>query len=243
MRYDSHNDEHYPSTSTTATPCPATYIRYVFDGEDTILEGTDGKLYPIYRKALHSRPHSGKPNTSNDKLIRDDHLFVMDPESDLRELVDRAVHAQKDPGLTADVVRFRAQKNREATLAARLKSLEEDIRLNHDALSLTRRHLIHARAATRIFNAVYETPAPEAPTHRAYFIPKLRGAQGPADTLRRAHTPPEDAKTAGSPHTDAPRSLPLNSVTSASRYPPTIAPSTAQTTGTVSFAPVTSTSR
>jgi hypothetical protein len=136
--------------------------------------------------------HPGKPNTQNDKLIRDDHLFVMDPESDLRELVDRAVHAQKDPGLTADVVRFRAQKNRENTLAARLKSLEEDIRLNHDALSFTRRHLIHARAATRIFNAVYETPAPEAPTHRAYFIPKLRGAQGPADTLRRAHTPPDD---------------------------------------------------
>jgi hypothetical protein len=39
---------------------------------------------------------------------------------------------------------------------------------------------------------VYETPAPEAPTHRAYFIPKLWGAQGPADTLRRAQTPPDD---------------------------------------------------
>jgi hypothetical protein len=118
MRYDSHNDEHYPIyVDDGDTLSPSTYIRYVFDGEDTILEGTDGKLYPIYRKALHSRPHSGKPNTTNDKLIRDDHLFVMDPESDLRELVDRAVHAQKDPGLTADVVRFRAQKNREGTLS------------------------------------------------------------------------------------------------------------------------------
>jgi hypothetical protein len=195
MCYDSHNDEHYPIYIDDGdTLSTATYIRYVFDGEDTILEGTDGKLYPIYRKALHSCSHSGKPNISNDKLIRDDHLFVMDPESDLQELVDRAVHAQKDPGLTADVVRFRAQKNREATLAARLKSLEEDIRLNHDSLALTRRHLIHARAATRIFNAVYETPAPEAPTHRAYYVPKLQGAQGPTDTIRRAHTPPDDTK-------------------------------------------------
>jgi hypothetical protein len=193
MRYDSHNNEHYPVyVDDGDTLSTATYIRYIFDREDTILEGTDGKLYPIYRKALHSRSYPGKPNTQNDKLIHDDHLFVMDPESDLRGLVDRAIHAQKDPGLTADVVRFRAQKNRENTLAARLKSLEEDIRLNHDTLSLTRRHLIHARAATRIFNSVYETPAPEAPTHRAYFIPKLRGAQGPADTLRCAHTPPDD---------------------------------------------------
>jgi hypothetical protein len=193
MHYDSHNDEHYPIYIDDGdTLSTATYIWYVFDGKDTILEGTDGKLYPIYRKALYARPHSSKPNISNDKLIHNDHLFVMDPESDLRELVDRAVHAQKDPGLMADVVRFRVQKNREGTLAARLKSLEEDIHLNHNALSLTRHHLIYTRAATRIFNAVYETPAPEAPTHRAYFIPKLRGAQGPADTLRRAHTPPDN---------------------------------------------------
>jgi hypothetical protein len=193
MRYDSRNNEHYPIYIDNGDILStATYIRYVFNGEDTILEGTDGKLYPIYRKALHSRSHPGKPNTTNDKLICDDHLFIMDPGSDLQELVDRAVHAQKDPGLTADVVRFRAQKNRQETLAAKLKALEEDTCLNEDALALTRRHLIHARAATRIFNAMYETPAPEAPTHRAYFIPKLRGAQGPADSLRRAHTPPDD---------------------------------------------------
>jgi hypothetical protein len=47
--YNSHDDEHYPIYIDNGdTLSTATYIRYVFNGEDTILEGTDGKLYPIY---------------------------------------------------------------------------------------------------------------------------------------------------------------------------------------------------
>src|SRR5712672_2844070 len=44
MRYDRNNPEHYridvPEGDMTS---PALFIRYVFDGEETILEGCDGK--------------------------------------------------------------------------------------------------------------------------------------------------------------------------------------------------------
>jgi len=128
MRYDRNNAEHYridiPKGNMTS---PTLFIRYVFDGEETILEGCDGKQTPIYRKVLHARSADTRPNLRNDKLIRDDHLHVLHPQASLKELVDKHIHAINDPGVTAEVVRFRVQTTRRATYNTRLKSLEEDI--------------------------------------------------------------------------------------------------------------------
>jgi len=56
MWYDRTNPEHYridiPEHDLTI---PALYIRYVFDGEETIIEGCNGKQTPIYRKALYTQ--------------------------------------------------------------------------------------------------------------------------------------------------------------------------------------------
>jgi len=181
MRYDRTNPEHYrnniPEDSRTST---ALYIRYVFDSEETILEGCNGKQTPIYRKALHARSADTCPNLCDDKLIRDDHLHVLHPQASLKELVDQHIHTINDPGVTAEVVRFRSQTTRHATFNARLKSLEEDIRMNDDALFKTRRRLIHARLPTRIFNNIYSEP-PASPPVRRRCMPAVRGAQGPPD--------------------------------------------------------------
>jgi len=119
MRYDRNNAEHYhidiPEGDMTS---PALFIRYVFDGEETILEGCDGKQTPIYRKALHARSADTRPNLRNDKLIRDDHLHVLHPNGGLKELVDKHIHAINDPGVTAEVIRFRSQTTRRATFSA-----------------------------------------------------------------------------------------------------------------------------
>jgi len=144
------------------------------------LEGCDGKQTPIYRKALHARSADSRPNLRDDKLIRDDHLHVFHPHATLKELVDKHLHAINDPGITAEVVRFRAQTTRRGTFNARLKSLEEDIRMNDDALFETRRRLIHARLPTRIFNNIYSEP-PASPPTRKRRMPAVRGAQGPPD--------------------------------------------------------------
>src|SRR5712672_2476426 len=150
MHYNPRNPEHYrleiPEHNHMTSA--ARYIRYMFDGEETILEGCDGKQAPIYRKALHARSADTRPNLRDDKLIRDDHLHVLHPQASLKELVDRHIHAINDPGVTAEVVRFRSQTTRRATFSTRLKSLEEDIRMNDDTLLETRRRLIHARLPT-----------------------------------------------------------------------------------------------
>jgi len=152
----------------------------VFDGEETILEGCDGKQTPVYHKALYARSADTRPNLRDDKLIRDDHLHVLHPNGGLKELVDKHIHAINDPGVTAEVIRFRSQTTRRATFSARLKSLEEDIRMNDDALFETRRRLIHARLPTRIFNNIYSEP-PASPPVRRRRMPAVRGAQGPRD--------------------------------------------------------------
>src|SRR5882672_8982804 len=181
MHYDRTNPKHYridiPEGDMTSS---ALYIRYVFDGEETILEGCDGKQTPIYRKALHACSADTRPNLHNDKLIRDDHLHILHPQANLKELMDRHIHAINDPGVTAEVVRFRSQTTRHAMFSACLKSLEEDIRMNDDALFKTRRHLIHARLPTCIFNNIYSEP-PASPPVRRRCMPAIRGAQGPPD--------------------------------------------------------------
>jgi len=120
MRYDKNNAGHYridiPEYDNMTSA--AIFIRYVFDGEETILEGCDGKQTPIYRKALHARSADTRPNLRDDKLIRDDHLHVLHPQASLKELVDRHIHTINDPGITAEVVRFRAQTTRRGTFSA-----------------------------------------------------------------------------------------------------------------------------
>jgi len=181
MRYDRDNAGHYridiPEGDMTS---PALFIRYVFDGKETILEGCDGKQTPIYRKALHARSVDTRPNLHNDKLIWDDHLHVLHPQASLKELVDKHVHAINDPGVTAEVVRFCSQTTRRATYNAHLKSLEEDIQMNDDALFETRCCLIHVRLPTHIFNNIYLEP-PASPPTRCRRMPAIRGAQGPPD--------------------------------------------------------------
>jgi len=119
MRYDRNNAEHYridiPEGDMTS---PALFIRYVFNGEETILEGCDGKQTPIYRKALHARSADTRPNLCDDKLIRDDHLHVLHPQASLKELMDKHIHAINDPRVMAEVVRFRSQTTRRTTFSA-----------------------------------------------------------------------------------------------------------------------------
>jgi len=181
MCYDRTNAEHYhidiPKDGMTSATL---FICYVFDSEEMIVEGCNGKHSPIYRKALYTCSADTCPNLHNDKLIRDDHLHVFHPQASLKELVDRHIHTINDPGVTAEVVRFRSQTSRHATFSACLKSLEEDIRMNDDALFETKRCLIHARLPTRIFNNIYSEPPTSPPVHCRH-MPTVRGAQGPPD--------------------------------------------------------------
>src|SRR5712671_3064562 len=181
MRYDQTNAEHYhidiPKGNMTSA---ALFICYIFNGKEMILEGCNGKHGPIYRKALHTCSADTRPNLCDNKLIYDDHLHVLHPQANLKDLVDRHIHMINNPGITVEVVWFRSQTARRTTFAAHLKSLEEDIRMNDNTLFETRRCLIHARLPTHIFSNIYLEP-PASPPVRRHCMPVVRGAQGPPD--------------------------------------------------------------
>jgi hypothetical protein len=97
-----------------------------------------------------------------------------------------------DPGLIAEVVRYRAQKNRQGTLAARIKDLTEQQQRNNDALLTTTCSLIHARATTRLVEQLFAEPPLHEERYKAYPF-SIRAGQGPAYRPRRraAQTPPD----------------------------------------------------
>jgi len=82
--------------------------------------------------------------------------------------------------MTSTLVRFCLQTTRHTTYTARLKSLEEDIRMNDNTLFETRRHLIYTRLPTCIFNDLYSEPPTSLPVHCRH-MPTVRGAQGSPD--------------------------------------------------------------
>jgi hypothetical protein len=110
----------------------------------------------------------------------------------MAEIVDRYVHHMADPGLIAEVVRYHAQKNRQGTLAARIKDLTEQQQCNDDALMNTTRSLIHAKAATRLIEQMFAEPPSSEEPYKAYPF-SIRAGQGPANRLQRrpAQTPPD----------------------------------------------------
>jgi hypothetical protein len=108
------------------------------------------------------------PNLTDNKEVWDDHLSAFNPESTMAKIVDRYVHHMADLGLIAEVIRYRAQKNRQGTLAACIKDLTKQQQRNDDALMNTTQSLIHTKAATRLIEQMFaESPLHEEP-YKAY---------------------------------------------------------------------------
>jgi len=141
--YDSNNPKHYVITAEKNEDVhTAKYIRYTTTDDGVFIEGCDKKGGEVFRKPLQARSEDVWPNLINNGLIRDDQLHSLVPTSRLRDMVDCHIHAMKDPGLTADVARFRTQ-------TALQEELKEHLRNNHDDL-LTTTHRVTAKIeATR----------------------------------------------------------------------------------------------
>jgi hypothetical protein len=109
----------------------------------------------------------------------------------MAEVVNQYVHHMANLGLIAEVVRYCAQKNRQGTLAARIKDLTKQQQCNDDALLTTTRSLIHARAATCLVEQLFAENPPQEEPYKAYPLSICAG-QGPAYHPRRrpAQTPP-----------------------------------------------------
>jgi len=95
--------------------------------------------------------------------IHDDLLYALAPTSKLRDMVDRHVHNMRDPGLTADIARYRAQTTTQEELTVQAKALKERLHTNHDDLIATTHRLIYAQVPTRLFRRVFADENPLDP--------------------------------------------------------------------------------
>jgi len=136
--YNSNNPEHYVIVAEKDEDIHAAkYIRYTITDNGAFIEGCDKKGGEVFQKPLQVRSEDTWPNLIDNGLIRDDQLHSLAPTSRLRDMVDRHIHTMKDPGLTVDVARFRAQTALQEELTANAKTLKERLHYNHDALLAT----------------------------------------------------------------------------------------------------------
>jgi hypothetical protein len=83
MWYDNQNGEHYPlwyKAPDGLNDTRVDYICYIFDGEETVLEGIAGRFHAIHCQWLRAHHANSCPNTTNDKNTCDNHLAILHPE-------------------------------------------------------------------------------------------------------------------------------------------------------------------
>ena len=109
--FDAGNTGHYPLIflNKQSQPEIAKYICFRTVDEETHLVGTRGKGEAEYATPLHAKAYPS-PNF-NRCGVKDTDLNIFHPAHTSRLLVDTALVALKDPGVLADIHRFRAYHN------------------------------------------------------------------------------------------------------------------------------------
>ena len=109
--FDAGNVGHYPLVFLNEQDQPevAKYICFRTVDEETHLVGTRGKGEAEYATLLHAKAYPS-PNF-NRCGVKDTNLNIFHPAHTSRLLVDTALVALRDPGVLADIHRFRAYHN------------------------------------------------------------------------------------------------------------------------------------
>ena len=125
--YNPMSNSHYPVhfINDEGGLATAYFIRYTQEGGQDFVEGTMGPGKRVHRQVLQARK---LPNPNFTQIgIKDSDLTAFHPSSTARGQVDKALDAIKDPGLTADIKRFRVLINEEATLRKRMLRTEQEL--------------------------------------------------------------------------------------------------------------------
>ena len=124
------------------------------------MEGTEGHGHIMYREKLTARPYPN-PNFNNPNDFRDDTLAIFGDTYPSKRMVDRALTQLNDPGLLADVQRFRRYKKEVEDRTTRLAELRVQAEVAHHHAMECAQRLANARGPTRIVTQIVQY-APEA---------------------------------------------------------------------------------
>ena len=183
--FDAGNPGHYPIVfiNERSQPEIAKYICFRTVEEETHLIGTRGKGEAEYATPLHARAYPS-PNF-NRRGVKDTDLNLFHPAHTSRLLVDTALVALRDPGVLADVYRFRAYHNTLASVKRqRLELDKQEDRAETKILTVERR-LASSAVRTRLQQHLLASRPPSPPTISLpplrSRIPRIFAAQGPPD--------------------------------------------------------------
>jgi len=154
----------------------ARYVTFRQLGVDTHLVGTRKWGDPEYSIPLHARAHPS-PNF-NRPGVKDYDLNIFHPSSTSRLLIDNAIIDLKDPGVVADVYRYRAHQSELEAVKRQRVELNKREDSAQGKLNMVERHLTNAAVRTRL---VPHLNCIRPPPTNAIHIPRIFTAQGPSD--------------------------------------------------------------
>jgi hypothetical protein len=177
-KYDASNPRQYPLIfiNELSQAEAATYVSLQAKGDETRLLGTRKKGATVYSLSLHARPFPS-PNFTRPGPKDTDHT-IFHPSHTALERIDDAIVALGDPGVVADVHRYRAYVNQLEGFKRRRTEIENDKRRIEGKLLDVESRLTHAAVRTRLTPHLYKkrpTTPPPIP------IPSIHAAQGPPD--------------------------------------------------------------
>jgi hypothetical protein len=178
QKYDASNTRMYPLVFVNEQGLAeaATYISLQAKGDETRLLGTRKKNATVYSMPLHARPFPS-PNFTRPGPKDTDHS-IFHPSHTALERVDDAVVDLGDPGVIADVHRYRSYVNQLEGFKRRRTEIENDKRRIEGKLLDVESRLTHAAIRTRLLPYLYKARSTTPP---AMPIPSIRAAQGPPD--------------------------------------------------------------
>jgi hypothetical protein len=150
------------------------WVKYDLQGLNPTATGTEGLMRAVYEVGLHANPRPA-PNYTEPRHFRDDALQIFHPDHGSRALVDRALAQIGDPGLHAEVVRYRFCLVERDDIALSRRDVAHAELQNDEELLACSRFLANARGASRIGTAIFaEVPPPVTAARRVSPSPEPR---------------------------------------------------------------------
>ena len=184
IRYDGTQPHLYPIVFLNEEGFAETakYISYRSINEDTHLVGVRRKGDREYSTPLHARAF---PSPNFNRLgVKDTDLNIFHPSSTRRLLVDNALIDLKEPGVIADVHRYRAYQTELDNTKRRRVELDNAQDKLEGKLLTVERYLAHAAVRTRLVPHLIKTRPPSPPTifpSPRLHVPRIFAGQGPPD--------------------------------------------------------------
>jgi hypothetical protein len=161
------------------------WVKYDLQGPNPTATGMEGLMRAVYEVDLHANPRPS-PNYTEPCHFHDNALQIFHPDHGSHALVDRALTQIGDPGLHAEVVRYRfCLAERDDIVLSHHDIARAELQNDKELLACSQ-FLANARGALRISTAIFtEVPPPVTAARHISPSPKPRPTCPHSETTTR----------------------------------------------------------